>query len=190
MPAGLPGTIQSGNPYTLLETDKKMVKKDKNLKSREVLLSAVKEKLHTMALTTTSQDLAYKDPRMQFLLKRVEMARNPLQSTLDYPKNDEIFFMDSTQIDKSSKSFEIEMLNNELATLEHKVNQLKERMDELKVQELSRVFKEFIQYDYEKRYRVTIETMTSALVGEEMTLLDLSKMFNKNKDYLSKKIFH
>ena len=185
MPAGLPGTMHSGNPYQLLESDKKKLKNGPNFKSKEILLTAVKEKLHKMSKTTISQDLSYKDPRMTYLLKHLEMNNNPLKTIIDTSNADDIFNIDPNSINKSSGSFEIDMLNNELASLENKVSKLRVKMKELQSQELLRVFKEFISHDYEKRYRVTIEVITSALTGEEYTLLDLSKMFNKISNHES-----
>ena len=58
----------------------------------------------------------------------------------------------------------------------------------MKMKQLERIFKEFIQHNYAKRYRVTPEIITSALIGKEYSLLDLSKLFNKDKNYLTNKI--
>ena len=85
-------------------------------------------------------------------------------------------------------SFELDMLNDELNTLEAHITEVRNTVKDMKMKELERIFKEFISHSYESRYRAPPEIVTSALVGEEHSLVDLSKLFNKDRNYLANKI--
>lgn len=49
--------------------------------------------------------------------------------------------------------------------IEKEVNMLKQQLAEIIEREVNRIMREFLQYSYEKRYKVTIEVVLQALLG-------------------------
>jgi hypothetical protein len=55
---------------------------------------------------------------------------------------------------------------NDIYQLESKSIALKNQLEEMKKNEIKRIFKEYIENDYEKSYRAPIEVVLGALIGE------------------------
>lgn len=58
--------------------------------------------------------------------------------------------------------------------LEDEINEKTDTLKKMKRNELDRICKEYFKNDYERRFKVPIETMLSALVGEENLLYEVS----------------
>jgi hypothetical protein len=58
--------------------------------------------------------------------------------------------------------------------LENEIKEKSEALKKLKKNELERICKEYFKNDYERRFKVTIQTMISALVGEENVLQEIT----------------
>ncbi|CDW88243.1 UNKNOWN [Stylonychia lemnae] len=72
-----------------------------------------------------------------------------------------------------------------ILTLEQEINFLKEQIKNLREKEISRIFKEFLQCNYEKTNKVTIEVVLCALVGYQRAQKVLQKLRAKS-DQLKK----
>lgn len=104
---------------------------------------------------------------------------------------------------KKNKSINDEIINkfNDLKGIENFVKKLEERLHVMKKNEMLRIAKEFLNNNYQERYKVCIETVFSALCGEEgknaqmIFFSNYSKNYNKTKQqakfystYLNEKI--
>ena len=74
---------------------------------------------------------------------------------LDYPKN--ILSDESTKIIK------------EIKKLEKSEEEITKEMHNLRTNELKRINKEFLINDYTRRFKITQESVISALIGEDLT---------------------
>ena len=70
---------------------------------------------------------------------------------------------------------------NIIKELEEKQQSVKKELLALKREELARLNREFNFDDYERRYNVSRERLTSALIGEDLSNEDLSKLKKENK---------
>lgn len=68
----------------------------------------------------------------------------------------------------------IELLEEEVLKIKHEIN-------EMKKDELSRIGKEFMVNDYERRFNVKLDKLISALIGEEKSCSEVERIKRRRK---------
>ncbi len=89
--------------------------------------------------------------------------------------------LDNVNIDKINYILKMWSVDKDLSefysTLKFLEDEIKEKTDSLKQMkrnELDRIYREYLKNDYERRFKVPIEIMLSALVGEENLLYEVA----------------
>lgn len=112
---------------------------------------------------------------------------NYTSERIDY-KNDENIDFDKTDIEILVEEFgkidkDTKYLMKYVKELEDIVSTIKLDMEKLKDREIARISKEFLINDYERRFKINIETVMSAIVGHNNTLLEMKKIFKERNNY-------
>ena len=67
--------------------------------------------------------------------------------------------------------------------MEEEIKQLKYDMATIKSEEMKRIFKEFLVNDYERRFKVTLDIVLKALVGNDNLFFEMN---NYKKEFYVK----
>jgi hypothetical protein len=101
------------------------------------------------------------------------------EENIDFDKSDiETLVEEFGKIDKDTK-----YLMKYVKELEDIVSTIKSDLEILKEKEISRISKEFLINDYERRFKVNIETVLSAIVGHNNTIFEMKKIFKERNNY-------
>ena len=65
-----------------------------------------------------------------------------------------------------------------------KIKEIENEIANLKKKETLRLFKEFVENDYENKYHVKIEVVLAALLGEHNKNIEINKYSKYRKDYI------
>ena len=65
-----------------------------------------------------------------------------------------------------------------------KIKEIENEFANLKKKETLRLFKEFVENDYENKYHVKIEVVLAALLGEHNKNIEINKYSKYRKDYI------
>ena len=69
-----------------------------------------------------------------------------------------------------------------------KISEIKKKeMENIKNREMSRINKEFLVYDYERRFNVKKQKVLSALVGVENSHIEFAKQYKEQREFFLKK---
>lgn len=75
----------------------------------------------------------------------------------------------------------------EITTKEKNIVEIKKLMYELKEVEMTRLFKEYLYYEYERRFNIDKKTLIAALVGNEDEVLKImNDQAYRERDYFEK----
>lgn len=204
VPTLIPGTSKVSNPYSFMARHSPTAESKLNAvdshsasilqpqNSSQALMLQVKSQLKAMANTTKAKEVFIKDPRIRHLVKQ-NMGRFS-QPGLEMPPVEY-----ATRVTSYLPTIDLEMTSDdhrnfstsEMMSRETKSGSLKHLMQRAKTKELERIYKEFMDHtqmskgspskcNYGGRYMVSAEIVTSALVGEELSLSDLAKLFSKS----------
>jgi hypothetical protein len=77
---------------------------------------------------------------------------------------------------------ELEYIKN-VTELENQLKNIKSSMESMKRNELARINKEYITNDYERRFKISQETLISALIGEDNTGHEYAKQKREQRKY-------
>ena len=72
---------------------------------------------------------------------------------------------------------------SQIKNLEQKIKELELEIQNCKKIEIERIFKEFIDYDYENKYHTTIDIVLGALIGEHSRNIQVNKFNVFKKGY-------
>lgn len=72
----------------------------------------------------------------------------------------------------------------EIKDLEKKIKELEEDMNKKKKNEINRIFKEYIDNDYQNKYQAPIYVVLGALFGEHLRNIQVNKFNTFKKEYL------
>ena len=70
--------------------------------------------------------------------------------------------------------------------LESQLKSVQSSMQIIKREEIDRINKEFYTNDYERRFRVSLDVIISAIVGEDNTMNEIGRLFRDQKAYYKK----
>ena len=91
----------------------------------------------------------------------------------------------SMLIEKNKNSLEIEKLQemNDIEELQVKIKKIENEIVELKKNEINRIFKEFIENDYQNKYHVSVDVILAALLGEHTKNIEINKFAKFKREY-------
>ena len=71
-----------------------------------------------------------------------------------------------------------------LEELKSKIKSIENEIFNLRKRETTRLFKEFVENDYENKYHVSIDVVLAALLGEHIKNIEINKYSKYKKEYL------
>ena len=88
--------------------------------------------------------------------------------------------------EKRNNNYEIEKMEGmgRIEDLQNKIKIIENEIIGLKNKEIMRIFKQFVENDYQHRYHVTIDVVLAALLGEHMKNIEVNKFAKFKKQYL------
>ena len=91
----------------------------------------------------------------------------------------------SMTVNKNTKNYEIEKLSEmeDIKNLQTKLKEIEIEIDNLKNQEIKRIFKEFIVNDYQNKYHVSVDIVLAALLGEHCKNIEINKYAKFKREY-------
>ena len=72
---------------------------------------------------------------------------------------------------------------HDIDNIQNKIKELELKITNYKKEEVKRIFKEFIDNDYEKKYYTNIETVLGALIGEHSKNIEVNRFYRFKKEY-------
>ena len=72
---------------------------------------------------------------------------------------------------------------DQIEELKSKIKEIENDISNLKKNEIHRLFKEFVENDYENKYHVKIDDVLAALLGEHNKNIEINKYSKYKKDY-------
>ena len=127
------------------------------------------------------------------ILKRSVSQTNIVKSYIHSTVDDEQREQEKNNFKEISKLYENKNNNVEIEKmdgmenieiLQTKIKNIENEIIELKNNEVIRIFKEFVENDYQHRYHVTIDVVLAALLGEHMKNIEVNKFAKFKKEYL------
>ena len=127
------------------------------------------------------------------ILKRSVSQTNIVKSYIHSTVDDEQREQEKNNFKEISKFYknknnnvEIEKMDGmeNIEILQTKIKNIENEIIELKNNEVIRIFKEFVENDYQHRYHVTIDVVLAALLGEHMKNIEVNKFAKFKKEYL------
>ena len=94
-------------------------------------------------------------------------------------------FKEISKIVENREVMEIEKMPgmDDIEELQKKIKSIENEIVELKNKEVFRIFKEFIENDYQNKYHVSIDVVLAALLGEHMKNIEVNKFSKFKKEY-------
>ena len=71
----------------------------------------------------------------------------------------------------------------DIEELQKKIRNIENEIIELKNKEIIRIFKEFIENDYQNKYHVNIDIVLAALLGEHTKNIEVNRFAKFKKEY-------
>ena len=127
------------------------------------------------------------------ILKRSVSQTNIVKSYIHSTVDDEQREQEKNNFKEISKFYENKNNNVEIEKmdgmenieiLQTKIKNIENEIIELKNNEVIRIFKEFVENDYQHRYHVTIDVVLADLLGEHMKNIEVNKFAKFKKEYL------
>ena len=120
-------------------------------------------------------------------VSQTNIIKTYIHSSVDDEQRDEETntFKDISKLVEKRENMEIEKMPgmNDIEELQKKIKSIENEIVELKNKEVIRIFKEFIENDYQNKYHVTIDVVLAALLGEHMKNIEVNKFAKFKKEY-------
>ena len=120
-------------------------------------------------------------------VSQTNIIKTYIHSSVDDEQRDEETntFKDISKLVEKRENMEIEKMPgmNDIEELQKKIKNIENEIVELKNKEVIRIFKEFIENDYQNKYHVTIDVVLAALLGEHMKNIEVNKFAKFKKEY-------
>ena len=125
---------------------------------------------------------------LQRSVSQTNIVKTYIHSSVDDEQRDQ----EMTTFKEISKLVEGKKINMEIGKipgmenieeLQNKIKSIENEIVELKNQEIIRIFKEFIENDYQNKYHVSIDIVLAALLGEHMKNIEINKFSKFKKEY-------
>lgn len=169
--------ISQANPYNDETTALAMTRSVSNAVSSNAIYQITRRELRSLRLKRMKEKTEEDGNLPQILDLQI----------LDELGNDEInvsnlkkYFTDKTSLKVDIGSNNLVLYVEEL----EKINkELKSNLAEMKQDELSRICREYLINDYERVFRVNIDTIFSSIVGEQNVVTELKKFLEEKRNY-------
>lgn len=88
-------------------------------------------------------------------------------------------------IEKNNKNLEIEKMSgmDDIDNLQIKIKEIESEIENMKSNEIKRIFKEFIANDYQNKYHVSVDVVLAALLGEHTKNIEVNKFAKFKREY-------
>ena len=88
-------------------------------------------------------------------------------------------------IEKNNKNLEIEKLSgmDDIENLRANIKEIEKEIENMKNNEIKRIFKEYIVNDYQNRYHVSVDIVLAALLGEHTKNIEVNKFAKFKREY-------
>ena len=120
-------------------------------------------------------------------VSQTNIVKTYIHSSVDDEQRDQEMntFKEISKLVENKENMEIEKMPgmNDIETLQKKIKSIENEIVELKNKEIIRIFKEFIENDYQNKYRVSIDVVLAALLGEHMKNIEVNKFSKFKKEY-------
>ena len=120
-------------------------------------------------------------------VSQANIVKTYIHSSVDDEQRDQEMntFKEISKLVENKENMEIEKMPgmNDIETLQKKIKSIENEIVELKNKEIIRIFKEFIENDYQNKYRVSIDVVLAALLGEHMKNIEVNKFSKFKKEY-------
>ena len=132
--------------------------------------------------------------RNNSILKRSISQANIVKSYIHSSMDDEQRDQEKNTFKEISKLIEKRYSNNmeiekipgmdDIEEFQKKIKSIENEIVELKNKEIIRIFKKFIENDYQNKYHVSIDVVLAALLGEHMKNIEVNNFAKFKKEYL------
>ena len=91
----------------------------------------------------------------------------------------------SMMFNKKNKNLDKEKISgmNDIENMKNKIKEIEAEVENLKKIEIKRIFKEFIENDYQNKYNVSIDVVLGALLGEHRKNIEINKYEKFKREY-------
>ena len=122
-------------------------------------------------------------------MSQTNIVKSYIHSTVDDEQREQEknnFKEISKFYENKNNNVEIEKMDGmeNIEQLQIKIKNIENEIIELKNKEVIRIFKEFVENDYQHRYHVSIDIVLAALLGEHMKNIEVNKFAKFKKEYL------
>ena len=137
-------------------------------------------------------NLIKKNSVLKRSVSQTNLVKSYIRSNNDDEEEDErnekelnTFKQLSMLIEKNKNCLEIEKLPqmNDIENLQGKIKKIEIEIVELKKNEINRIFKEFIENDYQNKYHVSVDVVLAALLGEHTKNIEVNKFAKFKREY-------
>ena len=132
-------------------------------------------------------NLIKKNSILKRSVSQTNIVKSYIHSTVDDEQREqENNNFKSKFYENKNNNVEIEKMDGmeNIEILQTKIKNIENEIIELKNNEVIRIFKEFVENDYQHRYHVTIDVVLAALLGEHMKNIEVNKFAKFKKEYL------
>ena len=132
-------------------------------------------------------NLIKKNSILKRSVSQANIVKTYIHSSVDDEQRDQEMntFKEISKLVENKENMEIEKMPgmNDIEALQKKIKSIENEIIELKNKEIIRIFKEFIENDYQNKYRVSIDVVLAALLGEHMKNIEVNKFSKFKKEY-------
>ena len=137
-------------------------------------------------------NLIKKNSVLKRSVSQTNLVKSYIRSNNDDEEEDErnekelnTFKQLSMLIEKNKNCLDIEKLPqmNDIENLQGKIKKIEIEIVELKKNEINRIFKEFIENDYQNKYHVSVDVVLAALLGEHTKNIEVNKFAKFKREY-------
>ena len=132
-------------------------------------------------------NLIKKNSILKRSVSQANIVKTYIHSSVDDEQRDQEMntFKEISKLVENKENMEIEKMPgmNDIEALQKKIKSIENEIVELKNKEIIRIFKEFIENDYQNKYRVSIDVVLAALLGEHMKNIEVNKFSKFKKEY-------
>ena len=164
----------------------KLANKSIELENNKNLLNKTINKKTSLLFKT---NLIKKNSILKRSVSQTNIVKSYIHSTVDDEQREQEknnFKEISKFYENKNNNVEIEKMDGmeNIEILQTKIKNIENEIIELKNNEVIRIFKEFVENDYQHRYHVTIDVVLAALLGEHMKNIEVNKFAKFKKEYL------
>ena len=133
-------------------------------------------------------NLIKKNKILRRSISQTNIVKTYIHSAVDDEQREEEknTFKEISKIIEKRENVEIEKMAGmgDIEELQKKIRNIENEIIELKNKEIIRIFKEFIENDYQNKYHVNIDIVLAALLGEHTKNIEVNRFAKFKKEYI------